>query len=88
MEDTREHLKSSRELLELDKLDGTQLKSFSVIYSALLRLKGLLIIRCIMSKSKSKERFSSAKLKKLLISKGLSNKEFEDSHMIYRLVRD
>ncbi|MBI2142577.1 hypothetical protein HYU15_03790, partial [Candidatus Woesearchaeota archaeon] len=84
MEDTREHLKSSRELLELDKLDSTHLKSFSVIYSAILRLKGLLIIRCIMCK----EKFSSAKLKKLLSSKGLSNKEFEDLHRIFRLVRD
>ncbi len=84
MEDTREHLKSSRELLELDKLDGTRLKSFSALYSALLRLKGLLIIRCILSK----EKFSSAKFKKLVISKGLNNKEFDDSHRIFRLVRD
>src|SRR3989338_303879 len=47
LQETKEHLKSNLELVNLDKLDDTYLKSFSVLYSAILRLRGLFIIRCI-----------------------------------------
>lgn len=84
LKDTEEHLKSSKELLELDKLDGIQLKSYSVLYSSLLRLRGLFIIKCILNI----DGFSIRKLKKWLLSLGLSRQEFEDSYNVYRLIRD
>ena len=84
LQETKEHLKSNLELVNLDKLDDTYLKSFSVLYSAILRLRGLFIIRCILMKGD----FSNKKFKAWLMSKGLSSKEFDDSHQAYRLIRD
>ena len=84
LKETKEHNKSSRELLELDKIDGICLKSYSALYSAMLRLRGLFIIKCVLKKNK----FSNEKFKNRLIGQGLNIKEFEDSYKAYRLVRD
>lgn len=84
LKETKEHLKSNRLLVELDKIDNTYLKSYSILYSAMLRLRGLFIIRCILKN----ERFSNKKFKKWLISHGLNSQEFDDSYRAYRLVRD
>ena len=84
IKETREHLKSNKELLELDTLDTKYLKSYSVLYSSLLRLRTLFIIKCILKKDK----FSNKKFKTWVISQGLSFKEFEDCYKAYRLIRD
>ena len=84
LKETREHIKSSRELLELDRLDYSYLKSYSAVYSVFLRLKGLFIAKCILNKNI----FSSQKFRKWVIGKGLSIAEFEDCYKAYRLVRD
>ena len=84
LKETKEHLKSNRELLELDKIDNTYLKSHSVLYSLILRLRGLFIIKCILKK----DEFSNKKFKNWFVSQGLSLKEFEDSYKAYRLIRD
>ena len=52
LRETKEQLKSSIEFVELDKLDGDHLESQSVLYSSVLRLKGLFIIRTILKKAK------------------------------------
>ena len=82
IKETEEHLQSSRELLELDKLDGTVLKSYSVVYSALLRLRGLFIISCFLEK----KAFTNKKFKEWTVSNGLEH--FDKLYEIYRLVRD
>lgn len=82
--ETKEHVESSKELLELDKVDNTFLKSYSVLYSSILRLRGLFIIRCIIKKDK----FLSKKFKDWIISLGLNLNEFENSYKAYSLVRD
>ncbi|MBI3051769.1 nucleotidyltransferase domain-containing protein [Candidatus Woesearchaeota archaeon] len=82
--ETREHIESSRELLELDKIDNVYLKSYSVLYSSMLRLRGLFIMECMLSTAK----FSNKKFKNRIISLGLGRKEFENCHKAYRLIRD
>lgn len=84
LQETKEHLKSNRELLELDRIDNTYLESYSLLYSAVLRLRGLYILKCALRK----DAFSNKKFKKWLISRGLSINEFEDSYYVYRLIRD
>ncbi|MEM3126617.1 MAG: nucleotidyltransferase domain-containing protein [Candidatus Woesearchaeota archaeon] len=84
LEETKDHLKSNMELLELDKLDGNYLSSYSVVYSLILRLRGIFIISCIL---KNKP-FSNKEFKKWATNRGISNEEFEDSHKVYRLIRD
>lgn len=84
IKDTREHLQSSRELVELDKIDSAYLKSYSVLYSAILRLRGLFIMKCILKNDK----FSNMKFKKWVIGLGLNKQELEDSYNVYRQLRD
>ena len=84
LKETKEHLKSNKELVELDKLDGVYLKSYSVLYSSILRLKGLFIIKCILKKDK----FSNKKFKEWVMGFNLSEKEFENCYKAYRLIRD
>ncbi len=84
LSETQEHLKSNKELLELDKLDGDSITSNSILYSSILRLRGLFIIKCILNKTK----FSSKRFKKGVINNGLKNNEFADSIRVFRLIRD
>jgi predicted nucleotidyltransferase len=84
LHETKEHLKSNRELIELDKIEGEYVKSYSVIYSAVLRLRGLYIIKCI----EEEKAFSKRNFKNWIISKGLKKKEFDECYNCYRLLRD
>ena len=84
LEETKEHIKSSKELLELDKLEGGNIKSYSIVYSIILRLRGIFIVKCIFDK----EKFSNKNLKKWLIINGVSASEFEQFYSVYRAVRD
>ena len=68
----------------MDKLDNSYLKSHSVLYSSMLRLRGAFIINCILKNA----RFSNKKFKSWLAAKGLSHKEYGDCYKTYRLVRD
>jgi len=82
--ETREHLKSNFQLLELDKEYGPDIKSMSIIYSSFLRLRGLFIMKCLLSS----EVFSGQKFKEWLIQDGLSTGQFETFQRIYRTIRD
>lgn len=84
LRETEDHLKSSRELLELDKIDGQYVKSYSVLYSALLRLRTLFIIRAVLGNDK----FSNKKFGSFLLGKGISAEEFKVAYSAYRCVRD
>ncbi len=84
LKETEEHLQSDRELLELDKLDGRYLQSYSVLYSALLRLRGLFIITCFLEKGN----FTNKKFKEWVINNGLDAEEFDKVYDAYKLVRD
>src|SRR3989344_8231409 len=84
LHETKEHLHSNKELVELDKLDGDMLRSTSVAYSSLLRLKGFYIIDCFVKKKV----FTSAGFKQWLITHGLEKREFDSAYAIYCGVRD
>ena len=84
LKETKEHIQSNKTLIELDKLDGIYLTSFSVLYSLLLRFRAIFIIRCIVDH----ESFSNKKFKKWVVGKGISAKNFEDCYAVYRKVRD
>ncbi len=84
LKETEEHIKSNAELLELDKLDSIYLKSYSVLYSIILRLRGLFIIKCILKNIF----FSNKQFKKWLIGEGITIQEHDNAFKIYRLVRD
>jgi len=84
LNETKEHIKSNKELLELDKLDGEFIKSYSINYSTILRLRGIFVMRCIINK----ENFSNKNFRKWLIKEGINNYEFEQTYSVYRAVRD
>lgn len=84
LNETKEHIKSSKELLELDKLDGEFVKSYSILYSVILRLRGTFIVKCILNK----ENFSNKNFKKWLTKEGIDNGEFEQFYSVYRAIKD
>lgn len=49
---SKEHIKSSKALLALDREDGTTLKSFSALYSTFLRLRNIFNANCLLRKQK------------------------------------
>lgn len=83
LKDTREHLRSNKELIELDKIDNVYLKSYSALYSSMLRLRTLFIIRCILNG----DRFSNKRFKSWMNHR-LSSQEFEDCYNAYASIRD
>lgn len=83
IESTKDHIKSNKELIELDRLDGDYLTSYVVIYSSILRLRGIFLInRALYNKPYSRTLF-----KKWLI-KNIPNLEYEKIYSIYRAERD
>lgn len=84
LKDTKAYIKTNVEFLELDKLDGGYVESHSVLYSTMLRLRGVFILKCILQKNA----FSNKNFKKWVVEQGVSDSEFEDSYRAYRLVRD
>ena len=84
LDETKEHIESNKELIELDKLDGKYVKSYSVLYSTILRLRGMFIIRCILNKQK----FSNKAFYEWSIQSGMTNQEFEQCYMAYRAVKN
>ncbi len=83
LNETREHIESSKELIKLDKLDGSYIKSYSALYSIILRLRGIFIIRCISGK----EKFSNAIFQEWLMRKGVTDKEYAKCYAAYRAVK-
>ncbi len=84
LDETKEHIKSSKELIELDKLDFEYVSSYSAIYSIILRLRGIFIISCIMNKY----RFSNKEFRKWIIKESISDSEFKSAYEIYVAIRD
>lgn len=84
IETTKEHIKSNKELVELDKLDNKYLSSYSVLYSTILRLRAVFIIKCIM---RNKE-FSNKSFKKWILNYKVAKSDYENVYKIYKAVRD
>ena len=83
LEDTKRIIKMNAEFIELDNLDSEELESKAVIYSMVLRLRGIFLIKCALeSKKYSKEDF------KRWILQSLDKEEFEKTYELYKSVRD
>jgi len=80
---TKDHIKSNREFIELDKLDGEYLTSYVVIYSIILRLRGIFLIKCLMNKVN----YSNKSFKKWLL-KNIPNLDYKIAYAIYKEIRD
>lgn len=82
-ETTRDSIKSTKELIELDSIESNYLTSYSVIYSLILRLRGIFLINSVLA---NKE-FSNYSFKKF-ITEFILDFEFKKIYKIYRNVRD
>lgn len=76
-------VKVSKEFIKLDKKRGKELESHSVIYSLILRLRGLFFIKCLIKK----EEYSKKLFERLILSI-LSKSEFEKCYEIYGLEKE
>ncbi len=84
IETTIENIKSSMELIELDKIDGEYVSSYGAIYSTILRLRGAFLIKCLIDKKK----YSNKLFKKWLLKHNISNSEYKAAYGIYQSIRD
>ena len=82
--DTEDIIKIDREFIEMDKLEGKYLRAYPVIYSLVLRLRGIFLIKCIIEKT----RYSSKNFKNWLLRSGLIKSDFSIIMDTYRLIRD
>ncbi len=82
LKDTEKAIKSNEELMEMDRKLKNKDASESVIYSLLLRLRGIFIISLLLNKKKySKELFKEWLIKN-------SGADYNKIYEIYRAVRD
>jgi len=84
IEETKRIIKISNGFIKIDKEQKREyLDSISIIYSLILRLRGVFLIKCLIKKKNySKKEFS------LWLKKELSQEEFEKSYTIYKSIRD
>jgi len=83
-ETTIDHLKSDKEFIELDKASGEYITSYAAIYSIILRLRGVFLIKCFVE---NKE-YSNKLFKRWLLKQGISNLEYKNAYSIYKAIRD
>jgi len=77
---TSDSIKSSREIIELDK-KTREYSSNSVLYSAILRLRGVFIIKCLIKNTS----FSNSTFKEWLKNLDIN---YSEIYEIYRKIRD
>lgn len=82
-ETTEDSILSNKELLALDALESSYLTSYSVVYSLILRLRGVFLLQSVLHH----KQFSNASFKQF-ITKSLSLADFTKVYTIYRKVRD
>ena len=77
---TKESIKSDEEIIDLDKKTGETISN-SVLYSLILRLRGIFIINSLLNK----EKYSNSLFKKWINSKCKIN--YEEVYSIYQALR-
>ena len=84
IEETKRIIKISNGFIKIDKEQKREyLDSISIVYSLILRLRGVFLIKNLIEKKNySKKEFS------LWLKKELSQEEFEKSYSIYKSIRD
>ena len=82
-ETTHDSIKITNEFIDLDKMESNYLVSYNVIYSLILRLKGIFLIKSVLE---NKE-FSNLSFKRF-ITQFISESEFRKLYEIYRDIKD
>ncbi|MBI1972489.1 nucleotidyltransferase domain-containing protein [Candidatus Woesearchaeota archaeon] len=82
-ETTEDSILSTKELLDLDRLESTYLTSYSVIYSLLLRFRGVFLIQSVLHH----KAFSNSSFKKYMTA-FIPESLFAKFYMVYKQVRD
>jgi len=82
IEDTKKSINSNKEIIEMDKKLKNKEISESVIYSLILRLRGVFIINLLLSN----KRYSKKIFKEWIIEN--SNIDYDNAYDIYQSVRD
>jgi len=82
-ETTNDSIKISKGFIGLDEMESNYLISYNVIYSMILRLRGIFLIRSILNKDK----FSNSFFKKFII-KFIPEFEFKKIYKVYKDLRD
>lgn len=83
IDSTKDHIKSNKELIEMDKIDGIYLTSHCVLYSIILRLRGIFLIKTILS-----NKIYTKGLFKNWLTKNALNIDYKKIYAIYKAVRD
>ncbi len=83
VEDTKRIININKGFLELDKEKSEYVISKRTVYSAVLRLRGFLLIKSLLEKKKY-----SKKLFEKLLLETLNEDEFERVYSIYKSIRD
>tara|TARA_Y100000310_G_scaffold160325_1_gene160070 strand:+ start:6484 stop:7260 length:777 start_codon:yes stop_codon:yes gene_type:complete len=79
----RDAIEINQAFLDHDKLEGSILQSFAVVYSIMMRLKGLFLIECLCSRKK----FNNGSFVRWVSSK-LPTTNVDQLYHIYRIVRN
>ncbi len=83
VEDTKRVIRINKGFLELDKEKSEYVISKRTVYSAVLRLRGFLLIKSLLEKKKY-----SKKLFEKLLLETLNEDEFERVYSVYKSIRD
>ena len=83
VEDSKRVIKINKGFLELDKNKSDYVKTKRIVYSLILRLRGILLIKGVLEKKK----YSNKIFKKWLLEI-LNEEEFEKAYSIYMAIKD
>ena len=83
LRETKSILSINKTILELDKESGDLLTSYQVVYSLILRLRGLIIIKCLLSKENYNNKFF-----KIFLNEKIGKNDSRDLYEIYDLVKN
>jgi predicted nucleotidyltransferase len=82
LEETKKSIDSSKEIIEMDKKLKSKESSESIVYSSILRLRGIFIINLLLEN----KRYSKKIFKEWIIKN--SSVDYDKTYEIYRAIRD
>ena len=85
IKETKGIIKINKKFLDLDAIEGESLKSEGVIYSTILRLRGMFIIKCILHNKK----YTKKGFKKWILeeNEGLNEEDYEKIYKAYKDIK-
>ena len=83
IEETKRVIKINNEIIKLDKLEGDKLLSVDILYSLILRLRGIFMIKLMLNNKK----YSNKEFKKCL-TKNTSDLEYDKVYNVYTEIKN